>query len=86
MRNELKYFFYLISIFIFLIFVVKYYFSDENKKNSFRAIEKYSIKIEDIDSKLITLNDNTVNIIEFVEDNLNQNKKKYNFWELLKND
>ena len=35
---------------------------------------------------LIILESDTENIIEYVENNLNKNKKKYKFWELLNND
>ena len=83
MRKELKYFFYVATILGFLIFVGNYYFSDKNKKNSYRKSELYNNKIMKFNDDLITLESDTDNIIEYVENNLNKNKKKYKFWELL---
>ena len=45
MKNELKYFFYIFTIIGFIIFVSTYYFSDKNKKNSYRAVNLYDNKI-----------------------------------------
>ena len=86
MRKELKYFFYVVSILGYLIFIGSYYFSDKNIKNSYRSIKLYENKITNYNKNLITLESDTNEIIEYAENNLNQNKKKYNFWELLKND
>ncbi len=86
MKKELKYFLYIITIFGFLIFVGTYYFSDQNKKNSFRFINLYDEKLSKYDDKLIFLENNTDNVIDFVENNLTEDKKKYNFWNLLNND
>ena len=86
MKKELKYFLYLITIFCFLIFVGTYYFSDKNKKNSYRSSKIYTDKIDNYDDKLLILKSDTDNIIEYSELNLNENKKKYKFWELFKND
>jgi len=86
MRKELKYFLYVATILGFIIFVVTYYFSDKNKKNSYRTTKLYDNKIIEYIDDLIFLKNDTENIIEYVENNLNINKKKYKFWELLKND
>tara|TARA_B100000287_G_C20663896_1_gene791078 strand:+ start:937 stop:1203 length:267 start_codon:yes stop_codon:yes gene_type:complete len=86
MKKELKYFLYIITIFAFLIFVGVYYFSDKNKKNSYRSSKIYTDKIDNYDDKLLILKSDTDNIIEYSESNLNENKKKYKFWELFKND
>ena len=86
MRKELKYFLYVVTILGFIIFVVTYYFSDKNKKNSYRTTKLYDNKIIEYIDDLIFLKNDTENIIEYVENNLNINKKKYKFWELLKND
>ena len=52
MLKELKYFLYLLVIFLFIFFTIKYYFSDRNEKNYFRSINsvndkiiKYSLKL-----------------------------------------
>jgi len=86
MRNELKYFFYIFTIISFIIFVGTYYFSDKNKKNSYRAVNLYDNKINKNNEDLTVLKSDTDNIIEYVETNLNTDKKKYKFWNLLKND
>ena len=86
MRKELKYFLYVVTILGFIIFVVTYYFSDKNKKNSYRSIMQYDSKIIKYNNKLLKLESDTENIIEYVDNNLNKDKKKYKFWELFNND
>ena len=86
MRKELKYFLYVATILGFIIFVFSYYFSDKNKKNSYRSIKLHQSKIIKYNKNLLTLESDTENIIEYNENNLNKNKKKYKFWELLTND
>ena len=86
MIKELKYFFYIISIAVFIIFIVNYYFSDENKKNSYRSIKLFEKRIIEYSSKLQTLESNTDTIIDYVENTKNKDKKKYKFWELLFDD
>ena len=86
MRKELKYFFYVATILGFIIFIFSYYFSDKNKKNSYRSAQLYSDKISSYDDNLLVLESDTENIIEYAESNLDESKKKYKFWELFKND
>ena len=86
MKKELKYFFYVVSVLGFLIFIGSYYFSDKNKKNSYRSTKLYENKITNYNKNLITLESDTNKIIEYTENNQNQNEKKYNFWKLLTND
>ena len=86
MRKELKYFFYVATILGFIIFIFSYYFSDKNKKNSYRSTKLYDNKINIYNKNLLTLESDTENIIEYFENNLNKKKKKYKFWELLVND
>ena len=86
MKKELKYFLYIITIFGFLIFVGTYYFSDKNKKNSYRLINLHDKKIAISNYDSLILESDTENIIEYAESNLDESKKKYKFWELFKND
>ena len=86
MRKELKFFFYVVTILGFLIFVGSYYFSDNNKKNSYRSTKLYDSKIIEYNNELLILGSDTEDIIEYVENNLNKDKKKYKFWELFNND
>jgi len=83
MFKEIKYliFISIICLFIFLIF--RYYFSDTNKKNSYRSLNNINEKINIYVKKLPILEDDTKNIIEYVEQLNNKKKKKFNFWELL---
>ena len=85
MLKELKYFFYILTILLFLFFIAKYYFSDQNKKNSYRSDINIDQKVSNLSENLYTLESNTENIIEYVENNKNEKKKKYYFWDLLKN-
>ena len=86
MRKELKYFLYVVTILGFFIFVGSYYFSDKNKKNSYRSIKLFDNKIIEYNNELIKLKSDTEDIIDYVETNLNKDKKKYKFWELFNND
>ena len=64
---------------------MKYYFSDENKKNSFGSLNDIDKKIKIFAEKLPVLEDDTKNIIEYVERSNTEKKKKFNFWKLLEN-
>jgi len=86
MLKELKYAFYLLVILIFIFLTVKFYFSDENKKNYYRSISSLNDKIFNYSAKLPLLKNDTNEIIEYVENKTSQNKKKYHFWKLLEND
>ena len=70
-----------------MFFVSKYYFSDINKKNSFRSLNAIDKKINLYSQNLPILDNDTQNIIEYVKNTKNKKKKKYYFWELInKND
>ena len=84
MIKELKYVFYIIIIFFFIFFISRYYFSDEYKKKSYRSLNLIDDKINIFSKKLVILENDTNNIIEYVEYQKDKNKKKYHFWELLK--
>ena len=86
MIKELKYLFFIIVIFFFIFFTVRFYFSDENYKNSYRSISQLDDTIKESEKDLILLKNNTENIIEFVEYKNNKKTKKFSFWELLYND
>jgi len=84
MIKELKNLFYILFIFLILFFTLKYYFSDNYKKKSFRAMQLIDKKIDIFSNKLILLNNDTRDIVEYVEKK-NDNKKNYNFWKLINN-
>ena len=68
-----------------IFFSVKYYFSEDYKKKSYRSLSNLEKKIDLYSQKLPILEDDTKNIIEYVEQTNNKKKKKFNFWKLLEN-
>ncbi len=84
MIRELKYVFYIITIFFFIFFVIRYYFSDEYIKKSYRSLNLLDEKINTFSGTLTILKNDTSDIIKYVENDNNQDKKKYYFWNLLK--
>ena len=85
MLKELKYFLFLSVIFLFLFLSLRYYFSDDNKKNSYKSYKEINEKIANYSQKIILLKSDTFNIVEYVEKTINKNKKNYNFWKLINN-
>jgi hypothetical protein len=83
MFKEIKYLIYIFFIFLFLFLTTKFYFSDTNKKNSYRSLTTIDEKINIYAKNLPVLEDDTKNIIEYVEQTNNKKKKKFNFWKLL---
>ena len=83
MIKELKYFLYTITIIGFIFFILNYYFSDENKKNFYRLTKVFDGKIVKYSKTLQILESDTENIVEYVENTFNKDKKKYKFWELI---
>ncbi len=83
MFKEIKYLIFIIIIFIFIFFTGKYYFSDINKKNSYRSLNNINKKIELYSKKLPILEDDSKNVVEYIEETNNKKKKKFNFWKLL---
>ena len=86
MLKEIKYLIFIVIIVLFIFFTGKYYFSDENYKNTYRSISKIDIKLKKAESEIILLKNNTEDAIEFVEFKNSKKKNKYSFWELLFND
>ena len=85
MIRELKHLFFLVIIFLFFILTFKYYFSDLNKKNSYRSFKENDKKILIFSKNLILLSNDTNDIVEFIEKTTDKNKKNYNFWSLINN-
>ena len=82
MIKEIKYFIYIFTIILFFFLTIKFYLSETNIKNTYRSInyKDENININDLDLKV--LKNNTVNIIEYVDNQLDD-KEEYKFWELL---
>ena len=85
MFKEIKYLLFIFIICLFLFLTGKYYFSDTNRKNSYRSLTTIDDKIKTYIKELPVLEDDTINIIEYVEHLNNKKKKKFNFWKLLEN-
>ena len=83
MIKEIKYLLFTLIIILFLFLSGKYYFSEANKKNSYRSLNTIDQKIDIFAEKLPILEDDTKNIIEYVEQSNKKKKKKFNFWKLL---
>ena len=83
MLKEIKFFFFVFIICFFLFFTIKYYFSDLNKKNSYRSFNSIDKKLNIYAEKLPVLEDDTKDIIEYIEQSNSKKKKKFNFWKLL---
>tara|TARA_E500000331_G_C16784025_1_gene509298 strand:- start:122 stop:385 length:264 start_codon:yes stop_codon:yes gene_type:complete len=83
MLKEIKYLILISIISLFLLLTIKHYFSDNNKKKAYRSLSSIDEKINIYAEKLTLLEDDTKNIIEYVEQSNSNKKKKFNFWKLL---
>ena len=83
MFKEIKYLIFILVVVLFLFFTVRYYFSDTNKKNSYRSFNNINERINIYADKLPLLDDDTKDIIEYVVQQSTKKKKKFNFWKLL---
>ena len=86
MLKEIKYLIFIIVISVFIFFTGRYYFSDENLKNSYRSYKNNDDKIKLYSENLPILENDTQDIIEYVKQTNKDKKKKFNFWKLLEND
>ena len=85
MLKEVKYVVYLLTIFFFIFFVIKFYFSENNIKWSNKVILQYQNKLDKKFINLPIIKDDTNDIIEYtseIEDFKNEKQRK--FWDLLK--
>ena len=85
MLKELKYLLYLFVIILFFFISLKYYFSDSNKKNSYRSFKQMDEKIINYSQNIILLKSDTIDIVEYIKKTIDKNKKNYNFWKLINN-
>ena len=86
MLKEIKYLIFIIVISVFIFFTGRYYFSDENLKNSYRSFKNNDEKIKLYSENLPVLENDTQDIIEYVKQTNKDKKKKFNFWKLLEDD
>ena len=86
MQKEIKNLIFLLFIIFFIFFTCKYYFSDDNKKNSYRSFKNINDRIEIYSKNLPIIDNDTDNIIEYVKNTKSKKKKKFYFWELINKD
>ena len=86
MLKEIKYLIFIIIIGLFIFFTGRYYFSDDNKKKSYRSYKDNNEKILIYSKNLPILKSDTNNVIEYIKQTNNKKKKKINFWKLIDND
>ena len=86
MLKELKNLLFLFVITLFFFISLKYYFSDNNKKKSYRSYKQMDEKIINYSQNIILLETDTADIVEYVEKTIDKNKKNYNFWKLINNE
>ena len=86
MLKELKYLLHLLTIFIFFFILLKVYLSDSYEKKLYRSLNNYDEVIKKYSKNLPLLENDTKNVIEYVDNNTDKSKKKYKFWKLIEND
>mgnify|MGYP001307091732 FL=1 len=86
MLKEIKYFIFFLSIILFIFFSINFYISDENKKKTFRISNVIDKKISIYETKLPIITNDTDDIVSYLNNDDSKNKKKYSFWDLLKNE
>ena len=85
MLKEIKYVVYLLTIFFFIFFVIKFYISENNIKRSNKIIFQYQNELNKQFSNLPIIKDDTNDIIEYTNEVEEfKNKKQRRFWDLLK--
>ena len=85
MLKEIKYVVYLLTIFFFIFFVIKFYLSENNIKWSNKVMLQYQNVLDKKFIDLPIIKDDTNDIIEYtseIEDF--KNKKQRKFWDLFK--
>jgi len=77
--------FCLVSFFIFIILTTRFYFSDQNIRETNKSRSFYSVKLINNAQNLPLLKNDTDDIIEYIDDIeiYKKKKKKYTFWDLI---
>ena len=77
--------FCLVSFFIFIILITRFYFSDQNIRETNKSRSLYSAKLINNAQNLPLLKNDTDDIIEYIDDIeiYKKKKKKYTFWDLI---
>ena len=85
MLKKIKNIFYVSSFFIFIILTTRFYFSDQNIRETNKSRSFYSAKLNSNTQNIPLLKNDTSNVIEYINDiEIYKNKKKkYKFWDLI---
>ena len=85
MLKKLKNIFYLGSFFIFIVLITKFYFSEQNIRETNKSRSFYSVELNSNTQNLPLLKNDTNNIIEYIDhiEVYKNKKKKYTFWDLI---
>ena len=84
MSKKIKNIFFLISFFSFIFFLTKYYFSEKNLILTNKSRSSYSLALKKYEDNLPLLENNTNNIITYIDDLEEfKNKRKKRIWENL---
>ena len=86
MLKEIKYFIFFLATILFMFFSIKYYISDKNIKKNYRNLNLIDKNISVYESNLLIISNDTDNVVKYLNNDESKNKKKYSFWELLKNE
>ena len=85
MLKEVKYAFYLFTIFFFIFFVIKFYLSENNIKWNNKVILQYNNELDKKFNNLPIIKNDTKDIIEYQNEIEEFKKKKQRkFWDLIK--
>tara|TARA_B100001741_G_scaffold311129_1_gene311670 strand:+ start:1147 stop:1404 length:258 start_codon:yes stop_codon:yes gene_type:complete len=84
MLKEIKYFTFFFIIFLFIFFSIRFYTSDKNIKKTFRNLNNINNYLSTNNQNLPLVSNDTEDIIKYLNNDENSNKKKYSFWNLLK--
>ena len=85
MLKEIKYVIYLLTIFFFIFFVIKFYLSENNIKLSNKIMFQYQNELDKKFNNLPIIKNDTNDIIEYTNEIEEfKNKKQRKFWNLLK--
>ena len=85
MLKEVKYVVYLLTIFFFIFFVIKFYLSENNIKRSNMIIFQYQNELDKKFNNLPIIKNDTNDIIKYTNEvEIFKNKKQRKFWDLLK--
>ena len=85
MLKKIKNIFYLGLFFIFIILTTRFYFSDQNIRETNKSRSLYSVKLNNNTQNLPLLRNDTNDIIDYINDIevYKKKKKKYTFWDLI---